>query len=86
MLEIVELSYTLPPSSPLSLRNSFASLLLADTVNPSPDAPIQFNLPLLDGFRGEGLEPVFSGSLDAKRGAWCFERCTAGVGEEQFRV
>jgi len=39
-LEIVEMSYTLPTSAPSSLRNSFASLLLANLVQPLPVLPI----------------------------------------------
>jgi hypothetical protein len=44
-LEIVEMAYILPDTVPLSIRNSFSSLLLADMVQPSPNLPIQFNIP-----------------------------------------
>nr|XP_018263819.1 uncharacterized protein I303_03692 [Kwoniella dejecticola CBS 10117]OBR85977.1 hypothetical protein I303_03692 [Kwoniella dejecticola CBS 10117] len=58
-LEIVETNYTLPTSSPASLRNSFASMLLADMIQPMPSLAVQFNLPAVESLRASALKPVF---------------------------
>lgn len=44
-LEIVEMAYTPPIDSPLSVKNSFASILLADLIQPDTILPLRFNLP-----------------------------------------
>ncbi|WVQ78309.1 hypothetical protein IAT38_000394 [Cryptococcus sp. DSM 104549] len=60
-LEIVETSYTLPSSAPQSLHNSFASLLLADMVQPVALLPLRFNLPSTTALMSAGLTtPVFA--------------------------
>lgn len=46
-LEIVDMAYIPPANSPTSIRNSFASTLLADMVQPIPALPLRFHLPLL---------------------------------------
>ena len=62
-LEIVEMSYTLPNSFPASLRNSFASLLLADLVQPYPVLPLRFILPTTPLLNVAGaVRPVFEKS------------------------
>ena len=58
ILEIVEMSYTLPPSTPASLQNSFASLLLADVIQPDPSLPIRFCLPSTPGLVPR-TKPIF---------------------------
>jgi SAM-dependent methyltransferase len=63
LLEIVETSLHLPLSSPASLRNSFASMLLADMVSPLPSLPIKFALPLVSNLRG-GTTPIFERTWD----------------------
>jgi hypothetical protein len=62
-LEIVETSLHLPLSSPASLRNSFASMLLADMVSPLPSLPIKFALPLVSNLSG-GATPIFERAWD----------------------
>lgn len=62
-LEIVETSLHLPLSSPASLRNSFASMLLADMVAPLPSLPIKFALPLVSNLSG-GTTPIFERTWD----------------------
>jgi hypothetical protein len=62
-LEIVETSLHLPLSSPASLRNSFASMLLADMVSPLPSLPIKFALPLVSNLAG-GTIPIFERTWD----------------------
>ncbi|WRT67184.1 uncharacterized protein IL334_004150 [Kwoniella shivajii] len=58
-IEIVEMSYTLPSMSPASLRNSFASTLLANMIQPLPSLAIQFNLPSVESLKPEGFKPIF---------------------------
>ncbi|KAL7424070.1 hypothetical protein Q5752_001655 [Cryptotrichosporon argae] len=50
--ELVETDYTAPASASPSVRNAFASLLLAELVAPSPLLPVQMVLPALDAFTG----------------------------------
>lgn len=57
-LEIVDLSICLPSTAPASLQRSFASMLLADMINPDPSLPIQFALPMLDGLQSGMGRPV----------------------------
>jgi hypothetical protein len=47
-LEIVEMAYTLDESTPLSVKNAFGSLLMADMISPSPLFPLRFQLPSSD--------------------------------------
>ena len=59
-LEIVEMSYTLPPSAPMSLRNSFNSVLLADLVRPLPILPLRFHLSSSSSLvSSTGIKPIF---------------------------
>lgn len=58
VLEIVEMSYNLSDNTPLSLRNSFASLLLSDMIQPSPLLPLQFTLPSTPNLSA-GIRPDF---------------------------
>lgn len=53
VLEIVEMAYSPPTTAPPSVRNAFASLLLADMIQPSPLLPLQFNLPACEGLKGQ---------------------------------
>ncbi|ORY27168.1 S-adenosyl-L-methionine-dependent methyltransferase [Naematelia encephala] len=57
-LEIIETSYTLPSACPPSLRNSFASLLLADLVQPIPLLPLRLVLSSTPGLKAT-FEPVY---------------------------
>lgn len=50
-LEIVEMAYAPPENAPPSVRNAFASLLLADMVQANPLLPLQFNLPACQGLK-----------------------------------
>lgn len=43
-LEIVEMAYVPPTTAPQSLRHSFASLLLAELIQPLPNLPLSFSL------------------------------------------
>ncbi|WVQ98770.1 hypothetical protein IAU59_005901 [Kwoniella sp. CBS 9459] len=58
-LEIVETSYRLPGTAPVSLKNSFASVILADMVHPLPLLPLQFTLPSIDSLKGNSGRPSF---------------------------
>jgi SAM-dependent methyltransferase len=58
-LEIVDLSISLPASAPPGLLRSFASLLMAEMINPDPSLPIQFALPMMDGLGGDMGRAVF---------------------------
>jgi SAM-dependent methyltransferase len=58
-LEIVETSLILPSTSPASLRNSFASMLLADLIEPVPSLALKFSIPLSGCFMSTGTTPVF---------------------------
>ncbi|WVW83046.1 hypothetical protein I302_105063 [Kwoniella bestiolae CBS 10118] len=58
-IEIVETSYTLPSRCPASLKNSFASMLLADTIQPLPSLAMQFNLPSIENLKANAVKPVF---------------------------
>ncbi|OCF41311.1 hypothetical protein I317_04882 [Kwoniella heveanensis CBS 569] len=58
-LEIVETSYRLPGTASVSLRNSFASMILADMVHSLPLLPLQFNLPSIDSLKGNSGRPTF---------------------------
>ncbi|ORX39928.1 hypothetical protein BD324DRAFT_648546 [Kockovaella imperatae] len=64
-LEIVEMAYTLGTTSHPSLINSFASLLLADLIQPFPSHPIKFYLPTI----GMSPTPCFEQSWDHAPGA-----------------
>ena len=48
-LEIVEMAYTPPSFTPPPLQNAFASLLLADMIQPDTSLPIRFCLPCTPG-------------------------------------
>lgn len=63
-LEIVDMSITLPSSAPASLQRSFASMLLAEMINPDPSLPVQFALPMLDGLKSGMGRPVFDAMGD----------------------
>jgi hypothetical protein len=63
-LEIVDMSITLPSSAPASLQRSFASMLLAEMINPDPSLPVQFALPMLDGLKSGMGRPVFEAKGD----------------------
>ncbi|WVQ70042.1 uncharacterized protein L199_008266 [Kwoniella botswanensis] len=58
-IEIVETSYTLPSECPASLKNSFASMLLADMIQPLPSLAMQFNLPSIENIQSNAVKPVF---------------------------
>ncbi|WVF72193.1 hypothetical protein IAT40_007005 [Kwoniella sp. CBS 6097] len=58
-LEIVETSYKLPVTAPVSLKNSFASMILADMVHSLPLLPLQFTLPSIDSLKGNSGRPTF---------------------------
>lgn len=47
-LEIVEMAYSLHDSTPSGIQNSFASILMAEMIQPLPVLPIRFHLPMSD--------------------------------------
>jgi hypothetical protein len=67
-IEIVETSYDLP-LSPVSLQNSFASLLLSDLVAESPAHAVNFALPMLEDVVPSSIHPVYSETFTTPPGA-----------------
>lgn len=74
-LEITEMSIHLPLSAPGGTQRSFASLLLADMVNPDPSLPIKFALPMTEGLQS-GMRLIFEGEAGevGEEVAWTWVR------------
>lgn len=95
-LEIVEMAYTPPITTPPSVRNAFASLLLADMIQPSPLLPLQFNLPACEGLKATvrpTWETAFTGTTVFSEAVMCWVRSALGYkgtglkrGSEGLRV
>ena len=80
-LEIVEMAYTPPITTPPSVRNAFASLLLADMIQPGPLLPLQFNLPACEGLKATvrpTWERAFTGTSAFSEAVMCWVRSALG--------
>ncbi|WWC90002.1 uncharacterized protein L201_004932 [Kwoniella dendrophila CBS 6074] len=65
-IEIVETSYTLPSNCPANLKNSFASILLSNMIQPFPFLTIQFNLSSIESLNIKNIKPSFHQKWNGK--------------------